>query len=67
MHQLIQIFLKVVVMTSVANDRELNEREVDAVSGGGIDIPTVDLPWPNGPILTGTGPYGGNPQQGTTR
>lgn len=54
-------------MTSVANDRELNEREVDAVSGGGIDIPTVDLPWPNGPILTGTGPYGGDPQQGTTR
>lgn len=51
-------------MTALTMDvRELDDNEIEAISGGGIDIPgTVDLPWPHGPILTGTGPYGGDPQ-----
>ena len=46
--------------------RELDDNEIEATSGGGIDIPgTVNLPWPHGPILTGTGPYGGDPHPST--
>jgi hypothetical protein len=48
-------------MTLSTDARELSAFEIDQIAGGPIILPPIVLPWPNGPILTGTGPDGGDP------
>lgn len=54
-------------MTVLDDARELSDFELAQVSGAGFELTLPPLPWPNGPILTGTGPYGGDPVPSTTR